>query len=105
VRTASTRQQAEDTLRNLETSGVVLLCGQRLAEGDPPGTELIRRWRTEYPHIERAVLATASLDVPAWPIGVDAVLDKTAGPEALLEAVDNAIVRHKPSVGSIGGRL
>jgi len=62
-----------------------VICDQCLGEGDPPGTDLVPRWRREHPSIERAVILTG-LDpttLLAGP-GIDAIVSKLAGSEELV---------------------
>jgi len=62
-----------------------IICDYCLGEGEPPGVDLVPRWRTEHPSIERAIILTG-LDpttLHASP-GVDAVVSKLAGSEELL---------------------
>jgi DNA-binding NtrC family response regulator len=65
-----------------------VICDHCLGEGDPPGLDLVPRWRSEHPSIERAVVLTG-LDprtLFAGP-GVDAVASKLTGSEELRRLV------------------
>ena len=65
-----------------------VICDYCLGDGDPPGVELVPRWRREHPSIERAVILTG-LDpttLLAGP-GIDAVVSKLADTEELVRIV------------------
>ena len=65
-----------------------LVCDQSLGEEDPPGLELVPRWRKEHPSIERAIILTGFPEesLSATP-GVDAIVSKLTGTEELVSVL------------------
>ncbi|MCK9461222.1 MAG: hypothetical protein M0R80_16465 [Proteobacteria bacterium] len=65
-----------------------LVCDQSLGEDDPPGLELVPRWRKEHPSIERAIILTGfhQASLSAGP-GVDAIVSKLAETSTLLRVL------------------
>jgi DNA-binding response OmpR family regulator len=80
-----------DTERKLQKESVTyLICDFNLGEGSPQGTDLIAKWRSQYPSTERAVLfASTYLDDKIKPVGVDALIYKTTDFKQLMEALNS----------------
>jgi DNA-binding NtrC family response regulator len=75
VDAAATAEEAEQLLRDNEPSFV--LCDYWLGRGQPLGTELLARWRQQYPFLRRTALmtgtkATADMSTP----NIDRVFSK-----------------------------
>lgn len=86
VFTATTPSQAEALLGSNRVTHLVFDCD--LGEGQPKGTDLVSRWRNEYPAIERAVIVTGSrLSEIDPPPEVDVVLSKPAARVELFAAL------------------
>ena len=86
--TAGTPADAEFKLK--EESITHLICDFNLGEEAPKGTELIVKWRSLYPSIERAVLfASTHLDDKVKPAGVDTLIHKTTDFNQLMEALNS----------------
>ena len=86
--TAGTPADAERKLK--EESITHLICDFNLGEEAPNGTDLIAKWRSQYPSIERAVLFTsAPLNDKIKPAGVDALIHKTTDFNQLMEALNS----------------
>jgi ActR/RegA family two-component response regulator len=66
-----------------------VICDHCLGEGDPPGLDLVPRWRRENPSIERAILLTG-LDERTMKAGpeIDAVVSKLAGTAELVRVLN-----------------
>ena len=76
LHTACTRETAEQKLAAEPITHLV--CDNDLGLGVLKGSELVERWRKEYPSIERAVLFSGDMDVAAHKAsGIDAVIYKT----------------------------
>lgn len=76
--------------RMLEENVVThLVTDYNLGRGQPRGVDRIAAWRGRYPSITRAVVFSSA--PPSWatrPVGIDAVVQKTAGLERLLQALE-----------------
>jgi len=75
--------EAEGYLQGVEHAISDLICGQSFGEHWPLGSELIMRWRSMCPTLERVVLVTGHEHVPSDVPGVDAVCRKPIEPTAL----------------------
>ena len=86
--TAGTPADAEFKLK--EESITHLICDFNLGEEAPKGTDLIAKWRSQYPSIERAVLFTsAHLNDKIKPAGTDVLIHKTTDFNQLMEALNS----------------
>jgi len=79
----STAAEAESVLRST-TSLLHVVCGQVLGDGEPSGATCIGRWRAEFPHVTRAILATGSDEPIGSAAGVDGVFLKPSEPRDLM---------------------
>ena len=84
IQSACTPEEAVAVLDSRRVTHV--LCDYRLGAGQPTGTELVQRWRSQHPSIERAVILTGvevtQLEAPG---GVDAVVPKASDPTDLAD--------------------
>ena len=88
LHTANTPADAEHKLEKETITHVI--CDFHLGEGAPKGTDLIAKWRSQYPSIERVVLFTSTyLDDKVKPAGEDAIIHKTTDFNQLMEALDS----------------
>jgi|GEM_PF-4000307 len=95
VHVVSTAAAAEQLLR---TPGQFhLLCGHALGPSDPDGVSCIVRWKSEFPGVLRAVLATGAEGLADLPAAVDALFMKPSEPRVLLELLQVSNLIHTPT--------
>lgn len=83
VHSAVSITEAEEILKDPTSTPTDLVCGQYFGDDCPSGSELVQRWRSEYPTLRRVVMATGVTDVPAQIEGVDAIVGKPTDPSVL----------------------
>lgn len=85
VHVAKSPSEAERHLRAQPTASWHIVCGHSFAAGELDGIQALRAWRSRFPTISRAILATgADLDRPCPP-EVDGVFQKPSDPHTLLQ--------------------
>ncbi|MBN2527671.1 MAG: hypothetical protein JXR76_14865 [Deltaproteobacteria bacterium] len=86
---AATPDEAEALLNNNRVTHFV--CDANLGPNQPPGIELVNRWHSMFPTIEKAVVFTgmAIEDMRTGP-GID-VISKSDSPTVLLDHLKNSL--------------
>ena len=97
VLTAASPAEAEAFLKDSQRPPTDLICGQYFGDDTPLGTELIPRWRSLCPTLDRVAFVTASDTLSPTPVSVDAIFEKPVDPGVLL----SFFVRTDPVSGPV----
>ena len=83
VEVADGQERAQAVFDDVNRAPTHLVCGQNFGPNQACGTELVRKWREQWPLLERVVIATDSAHVPNDLDGVDGLCLKPVDPERL----------------------